>query len=101
MEAKAVYINTYIFQVINYGRIYGAGLRFIQRLLQQYNPKLSDEETKRKAEHLFAVTKGEKAWYLSEAGEQLAIEMGHPVPEEPLPRKKVMLTLAFGVICHN
>ncbi|XP_050738206.1 DNA polymerase subunit gamma-1-like isoform X1 [Eriocheir sinensis] len=76
-------------KVINYGRIYGAGLRFIQRLLKQYNPKLSDQETKRKAEHLFAVTKGEKGWYLNEVGEQLALDIGHPVPEEPLPRRKI------------
>ncbi|XP_045133360.1 DNA polymerase subunit gamma-1-like isoform X3 [Portunus trituberculatus] len=80
-------------KVINYGRIYGAGLRFIQRLLKQYNPKLTDTETRRKAEHLFAVTKGEKGWYLNDAGENLASELGYHVTEEPMPRKKIMKIL--------
>ncbi|KAG0719725.1 DNA polymerase subunit gamma-1, mitochondrial [Chionoecetes opilio] len=76
-------------KVINYGRIYGAGLRFIQRLLQQYNPKLTDSESRKQAEHLYAVTKGEKGWYLNEAGEKLSSELGHQVTEEAFPRKKV------------
>ena len=29
-------------KVLNYGRIYGAGLKFAKQLLQNFNPTLSD-----------------------------------------------------------
>lgn len=76
-------------KIINYGRIYGAGLRFIQRLLKQFNPKLSDAEIKERAENLFATTKGQKGWYLNQKGEELAVDMDYPYTGEALSRKEI------------
>ncbi|PTB67885.1 DNA polymerase gamma [Trichoderma citrinoviride] len=45
-------------KVFNYGRIYGAGLKFAATLLRQFNPKLSDSETMEIAKKLYANTKG-------------------------------------------
>lgn len=45
-------------KVFNYGRIYGAGLRFAAQLLRQFNPSLSDRETINTATKLYAATKG-------------------------------------------
>lgn len=45
-------------KVFNYGRIYGAGLRFAAQLLRQFNPSLSDRETLNTATKLYAATKG-------------------------------------------
>lgn len=45
-------------KVFNYGRIYGAGLRFAAQLLRQFNPGLSDRETLTIATKLYAATKG-------------------------------------------
>ncbi|KAK7737791.1 DNA-directed DNA polymerase gamma mip1 [Cytospora paraplurivora] len=45
-------------KVFNYGRIYGAGLRFAAQLLRQFNPSLSDRETVDTATKLYAATKG-------------------------------------------
>jgi len=47
-------------KVFNYGRIYGAGLRFAATLLRQFNPGLSERETAAVATRLYAATKGAK-----------------------------------------
>ncbi|TFB02229.1 hypothetical protein CCMA1212_005980 [Trichoderma ghanense] len=51
-------INRNQAKVFNYGRIYGAGLKFAAALLRQFNPKLSDGETLEIAKKLYANTKG-------------------------------------------
>lgn len=45
-------------KVFNYGRIYGAGKKFAQKLLMQFNPKMSDKEAFAKASKLYSETKG-------------------------------------------
>ena len=47
-------------KVFNYGRIYGAGLKFAGTLLRQFNPGLSEQETLDVAGKLYAATKGTK-----------------------------------------
>ncbi|KAI0480633.1 DNA polymerase gamma [Xylariaceae sp. FL0804] len=47
-------------KVFNYGRIYGAGLKFASTLLRQFNPGLSEAETMETAGKLYANTKGTK-----------------------------------------
>lgn len=47
-------------KVFNYGRIYGAGLKFAATLLRQFNPTLSEKETTEVASRLYANTKGTK-----------------------------------------
>ncbi|KAK8124776.1 DNA polymerase family A [Apiospora kogelbergensis] len=47
-------------KVFNYGRIYGAGLKFAATLLRQFNPSLSEAETVNIASKLYTETKGTK-----------------------------------------
>ncbi|RDW88668.1 DNA polymeras-like protein gamma [Coleophoma cylindrospora] len=47
-------------KVFNYGRIYGAGLKFASTLLRQFNPNLSEAETTKVASNLYKATKGTK-----------------------------------------
>ncbi|KAL7929996.1 DNA polymerase family A domain-containing protein [Trichoderma chlorosporum] len=47
-------------KVFNYGRIYGAGLKFAATLLRQFNPALNENETLEIAKKLYANTKGTK-----------------------------------------
>ena len=47
-------------KVFNYGRIYGAGLKFAATLLRQFNPTLSEKQTMETASKLYANTKGTK-----------------------------------------
>lgn len=47
-------------KVFNYGRIYGAGLKFASTLLRQFNPNLSEAETTKVATNLYRATKGQK-----------------------------------------
>ncbi|KUL85081.1 hypothetical protein ZTR_08284 [Talaromyces verruculosus] len=45
-------------KVFNYGRIYGAGLKFASTLLRQFNPTLTEKETSQIASKLYRETKG-------------------------------------------
>ena len=45
-------------KIFNYGRIYGAGLKFAATLLRQFNPSLSEGDTQRIATRLYKETKG-------------------------------------------
>ncbi|KAK6067674.1 DNA polymerase gamma [Seiridium cupressi] len=47
-------------KVFNYGRIYGAGLKFAATLLRQFDPNLSESDTLETAGKLYATTKGTK-----------------------------------------
>ncbi|KAK3902054.1 DNA polymerase family A-domain-containing protein [Staphylotrichum tortipilum] len=47
-------------KVFNYGRIYGAGLKFAGQLLRQFNPSLSEKDTLLIASKLYTTTKGAK-----------------------------------------
>lgn len=56
--AKILGISRNDAKVFNYGRIYGAGLKFASTLLRQFNPNLSEKETTAIANRLYAETKG-------------------------------------------
>lgn len=45
-------------KIFNYGRIYGAGVKFATQLLQKCSNNLSDGEAAKKAQELYAQTKG-------------------------------------------
>ncbi|KAI3645400.1 hypothetical protein MP228_008328 [Amoeboaphelidium protococcarum] len=49
-------------KVFNYARIYGSGLNFASTLLSKYNPSMSEEDAKNKAQLLYNKTKGIK-WF--------------------------------------
>ncbi|XP_062317141.1 DNA polymerase subunit gamma-1 [Osmerus eperlanus] len=69
-------------KVFNYGRIYGAGQPFAERLLTQFNHRLSQEEAAGKARQMYALTKGVRRYHLSEEGEWLMAELGVEVERE-------------------
>ena len=58
--AKILGISRNDAKVFNYGRIYGAGLKFATTLLRQFNPSLTDKETNEIATRLYQETKGTK-----------------------------------------
>lgn len=56
--ASTVGISREHAKVFNYGRIYGAGQPFAERLLMQFNHRLTQEEAVVKAKQMYAATKG-------------------------------------------
>lgn len=56
--AKILGISRNDAKVFNYGRIYGAGLKFAATLLRQFNPGMSEKETATIASKLYKETKG-------------------------------------------
>ncbi|KAH8801584.1 DNA polymerase-like protein gamma [Xylogone sp. PMI_703] len=58
--AKILGITRNDAKVFNYGRIYGAGLKFASALLQQFNKSLSESDTIKIASNLYKATKGIK-----------------------------------------
>ncbi|XP_040017946.2 DNA polymerase subunit gamma-1 [Gasterosteus aculeatus] len=69
-------------KVFNYGRIYGAGQPFAERLLMQFNHRLDQAEAASKAKQMYALTKGTRRYRLSEEGEWLVNELGIEVEAE-------------------
>lgn len=47
-------------KMFNYGRIYGAGQKFAEQLLMQFNHRLSQEEAQTRAKKLYLATKGQR-----------------------------------------
>ena len=47
-------------KVFNYGRIYGAGLKFASTLLRQFDPSLTESQTSKTTTELYETTKGKK-----------------------------------------
>ncbi|CAO2614141.1 DNA polymerase subunit gamma-1 [Lemmus lemmus] len=66
-------------KVFNYGRIYGAGQSFAERLLMQFNHRLTRQEAAEKAQQMYAVTKGLRRYRLSDDGEWLVRQLDIPV----------------------
>ncbi|XP_031443591.1 DNA polymerase subunit gamma-1 [Phasianus colchicus] len=62
-------------KIFNYGRIYGAGQPFAERLLMQFNHRLTQQQAREKAQQMYAVTKGIRRFHLSEEGEWLVKEL--------------------------
>lgn len=58
--AKILGISRNDAKVFNYGRIYGAGLKFASTLLRQFNPNLTEKQTNEIAKRLYRETKGSK-----------------------------------------
>ncbi|KAK5085695.1 DNA-directed DNA polymerase gamma mip1 [Lithohypha guttulata] len=58
--AKILGISRNDAKVFNYGRIYGAGLKFASTLLRQFNANLAEKETTDIANKLYQATKGTK-----------------------------------------
>uniref|UniRef100_A0A8D8WS17 DNA polymerase subunit gamma-1 n=1 Tax=Cacopsylla melanoneura TaxID=428564 RepID=A0A8D8WS17_9HEMI len=66
VTAKAVGISRDHAKVINYARIYGAGERFAERLLKQFNPEMSQADAKSKARKMYSLTKGKRKYRLKD-----------------------------------
>ncbi|XP_041853123.1 DNA polymerase subunit gamma-1 isoform X2 [Melanotaenia boesemani] len=80
--ADSVGISREHAKVFNYGRIYGAGQPFAERLLMQFNHRLNQTEAASKARQMYALTKGIRRYTLSEEGEWLVNELGIDVERE-------------------
>ncbi|CAL9697294.1 unnamed protein product [Knipowitschia caucasica] len=80
--ADAVGISREHAKVFNYGRIYGAGQPFAERLLLQFNHRLGQTEAASKARQMYALTKGIRRYHLSEEGEWLVNELDMEVERE-------------------
>lgn len=66
VTAKAVGISRNHAKILNYARIYGAGEKFAQRLLKQFNEDITSSEAIEKAEKMMQLTKGKRVFKLKE-----------------------------------
>ncbi|SCU91004.1 LADA_0F07558g1_1 [Lachancea dasiensis] len=83
-------------KIFNYGRIYGAGVKFATRLLKKFNPNLTDSEAKNMAEKLYGSTKGlakhsknfKKFWY--GGSESILFNKLEHIAEQEAPKTPVL-----------
>lgn len=89
-------------KVFNYGRIYGAGMKFATQLLRQFNPMIAETEASGTASRLYAETKGKRTTRKSVRDtsfwrggtESLVFNRLEDFAEQPYPRTPV---LAAGI----
>ncbi|KAK6625952.1 hypothetical protein RUM43_006251 [Polyplax serrata] len=62
VTAKAVGISRDHAKVMNYARIYGAGQKFAQKLMQQFNPSMTNEVAKERTQKMYSLTKGVRVY---------------------------------------
>lgn len=55
-------------KILNYGRIYGAGVSFASQLLQKFNSKLTEQDANSRAAGMYRFTKGERLFQLNKMG---------------------------------
>ena len=85
-------------KVFNYGRIYGAGLKFATTLLKQFNPSLSEKEAEDTAKKLYASTKGKirgsksvkSNKFYSGGSESVMFNALEAIAQQPKPRTPVL-----------
>lgn len=83
-------------KIFNYGRIYGAGVKFAAHLLKKFNPSLSDQEAKATASKLYESTKGKtktskifkRFWY--GGSESILFNKLESIAEQDVPKTPVL-----------
>lgn len=83
-------------KIFNYGRIYGAGIKFAGQLLKQFNPTLTEQEAKKTAVKLYEHTKGkcqhskmfQKFWY--GGSESVVFNRLENIANQEIPRTPVL-----------
>ena len=66
--AKSVGVTRDQAKILNYGRLYGAGVPFAKQLLLSFNPTLSEHEASRLADKMYGETKGTRSYVLNNLG---------------------------------
>ena len=66
--AKSIGVTRDRAKILNYGRIYGAGVPFAKQLLMQFNPLLNEEQASKLANKMYLETKGERTYVLNNLG---------------------------------
>ena len=66
--AKSIGITRDRAKIMNYGRIYGAGIPFAKQLLMQFNPLLTEEQASKSASKMYLETKGDRTYVLNKFG---------------------------------
>ena len=66
--AKSVGVTRDQAKILNYGRIYGAGVKFAKQQIMNYNANLTEDQAKRLANKMYNETKGEKTYVLNSLG---------------------------------
>ncbi|XP_063433085.1 DNA polymerase subunit gamma-1-like [Mytilus trossulus] len=90
--AETVGISRDHAKVFNYGRIYGAGQKFAERLLMQFNHRLTPKEAATKAKIMFGTTKGRriKGGKWAEGTESEMFNRLEDIATSDLPRTPVL-----------
>ncbi|KII60806.1 DNA polymerase subunit gamma-1 [Thelohanellus kitauei] len=71
VTAEAVGIDRDDAKILNYGRLYGAGMDLARSMIQQYQPHLTENEATIKAVYLYNFTKGIRCVELTDEGLEL------------------------------
>ena len=68
MVARSVGVTRDQAKILNYGRIYGAGVKFAKQQIMNYNANLKEEQATKLAHKMYSETKGERNYILNNFG---------------------------------
>lgn len=96
-------------KIFNYGRIYGAGVKYAAQLLLKFNPALSPSEAANKASRLYHATKGRRVAnrrdaFVSYAGgtESFMFNQMEAISRAPISKTPVLSAeISDGLIAEN
>ncbi|RLV96522.1 DNA polymerase gamma [Spathaspora sp. JA1] len=89
-------------KVFNYGRIYGAGVKFATRLLKQFNTEINDHDAEMVAKQLYASTKGEKKRLYYGGSESIMFNALEDIACQDEPRTPVLgACITDALNAHN
>lgn len=83
VTAKTVGVSRDNAKILNYGRIYGAGVSFAKDLLLRFNPNLDEKEAKKLATQMYLKTKGEREYKLTKLGAFFHSAVNNVDPTKP------------------
>lgn len=106
VTAKTAGASRHHAKIMNYARIYGAGMNFAQQLLKRFCPEMSDEQTRKAATNTLNMTKGKRMYAIPVQSFKVLFDKQLITAEQKSddPRAKIFCTVAdnkFGFISET
>jgi len=96
VTAKAAGASRQHAKIMNYARIYGAGVNFAQQLLKRFCPEMTDAQTKTAACNTLALTKGKKVYAIPAISFKILFDKGLCTAEPLADKKEKVLCTSMG-----
>jgi hypothetical protein len=96
ITAKTAGTSRHHAKIMNYARIYGAGMNFAQQLLKRFNPEMSNEKTRKAATDTLTLTKGKRMYAIPVHSFRILFEKGLCSADEDSEKRNKVFHTSMG-----